>query len=47
MEFSMYEWEDNSLVEGVKQFQYLGRTLKYINNEWPEFHRNIGKARSV
>ena len=34
MKFSLYVREDKPLVEGVTQFQYLGRTLKHMQNDW-------------
>ena len=46
-EFSFYGQEDEPLVEGVSQFQYLGRILDHSHNDWPSVHRNIGKARAV
>ena len=47
MKFSLYDQEDDSLVEGVTQFQYLGRTLKHIDNDWTAVNRNVGKAQMV
>ena len=47
MKVSMYGREDYTLVEGVTQFQYLGRTLEHTDNYWLEVHKNIGKSRSV
>ena len=47
MDLSMYYREDYPLVEGVKQFQYIRRTLKHTDNYWPAVHWNIGKAQSV
>ena len=47
MKVSMYDREDYTLVEGVTQFQYLGRTLEHTDNDWPEVHQNIGKSRAV
>ena len=47
MKFSLYDQEDNNLVEGAKNFQYLVRALQHTENDWPEVHWNIGRARSV
>ena len=34
MEFILYEQEDNILVEGLLQFQYLRRNLKHTGGDW-------------
>ena len=47
MEFSIYEWEDETLVEGVKKLKYIGRTLEHTANDWTGLHRNIGKDQAV
>ena len=47
MKFSLYDQDDNPLVEGVTHYQYLIRTFEHTKNECPEVHRNIGKARVV
>ena len=47
MNFSLYYWDDEPLVEGVTQFQYLGRTLKHTENYCPSVNRKIGKAWAV
>ena len=44
MYFSMYDQEDEPLMEGLAQFQYIGRTLEHAYNKFPEVHRNIGKV---
>ena len=35
------------LVEGVIQLQYIGRTIKHIDNDWISVYWNIGKAQAV
>ena len=35
MKFSMYDREDEPLVEGVTQFQDMLRTLEHTNNDCP------------
>ena len=47
MKSRLYDREDDPLVEGVTQFQYLGRTLEGTGGDWPAVHRNISKARAV
>ena len=35
IEFSLYNKEGDSLVEGAAQLKYLGRTLEQIENDFP------------
>ena len=35
IEFSLYDKEGDSLVEGAAQLKYLGRTLEQIENDFP------------
>ena len=47
MKFSLYDREDDPLVERVTQFRYLGRTLKEIDSDLPALHRNVRNAQAV
>ena len=47
MNFSIYDREDDLLGKGLTQFQYLGRTLDNMDNEWPAFHWKFVKVRAV
>ena len=47
MKFSPYDWEDYPLVEVVRQFQYIGKTLEHTDNDCPAVQHNIGKKFSV
>ena len=44
VDFNLYGWEDNPLVEGFSQFQYLDRTLNHTDNYWTALHQNIGNV---
>ena len=35
MEFILYGMEEGVLVEGVAQFEYLGRPLDQTDDDWP------------
>ena len=47
MKFRLYVREDNTLLEGVTQFQFLGRLLEEMTSDWLEAHQNISKAQVV
>ena len=47
MNFSLYNREDDYLVERVTHSQFLGRTLDHTENDYLDMHRNIGKGRAV
>ena len=47
IKLSLYNREEDPLVEGVTQFHYLGRILDHTDNACPEVHQNIDKARSL
>ena len=47
MKFILYDREEGTLVEGVMQFQYLGRTLEETDSDWPAVHQKTRKMRLV
>ena len=47
MEFKLDGYEGDKRVENVSTFQYLGRPLDQMDDNWPAVRRNIMRARSV
>ena len=47
MEFSPEEGDGEERVENVMTFQYLERPLDKTDDDCPDMHRNIIRARSV
>ena len=41
------DMEYDTLVEGVAQFQYLGRKLEETDCDWMVVQRNISKTREI